>query len=130
MYNNLDAVALVTGKIIAEADLLDDTLRFMFTDGSQLTLIDDGQRCCETRYMRTDDQLSDFVGTTFDRIEVRDVIGVGVEEEAKEIQFLAVYTSGGMFSVSAHNDHNGYYSGFALVASYSEPTPQENAALV
>ena len=131
MYNNLDAFKLATGNMIAEADLRDDTLCLTFTDGSQLTLRDDEYRCCETRFMRTDDQLSDFVGKIFDHVEVRDAVTVEIDDcDTKDIQFLVVYTSGGVFSVSTHNNHNGFYSGFALVASYSEPAPQENAALV
>jgi hypothetical protein len=98
----------------------DNALHFTFSDGSGLRLFDDGQSCCESRYMRTDDDLSAFVGATLVSAEVRDVPKVPSEDEygdEHEVQFLIVTTSKGAFTMASHNEHNGYYGGFAIRAA-------------
>ena len=105
------------GKEIAALGIQDNALVFTFTDGTGLKLFDDGQSCCEYRYMHTDDALDDFVGATLLDAEVRD----GGEEPAeygdvKESQFLVITTSIGQFTVVNYNEHNGYYGGFAIAA--------------
>ena len=50
----------------------DDALHFTFSDGSKVAALDDGQLCCESRYMRTDDNLEDFIGATFVAAELKD----------------------------------------------------------
>ena len=125
------AVGNAEGKTITSIALTDDTsdgaLRFDFTDGSALLIYDDGRSCCESRWMHTDDNLSDFVGAVFLGAEVRD----GPEEEGgeydeyKESQFLVISTSIGQFTVINYNEHNGYYGGFWMVARElpAEATP-------
>lgn len=97
----------------------DDALHFTFDDGTRLKLYDDGQSCCESRYMRTDDDLSHFVGATLLGAEVKD--GGAVEDSeyggVHETQFLDVQTSVGVFQMVTHNEHNGYYGGFAVRAA-------------
>lgn len=105
------------GKEIAALGIQDYALVFTFTDGTGLKLFDNGQSCCEHRYMHTDDALDDFVGATLLDAEVRD----GGEEPAeygdvKESQFLVITTSIGQFTVVNYNEHNGYYGGFAIAA--------------
>jgi hypothetical protein len=106
------------GKTISELWLgeEDDALHFRFTDDSNLRLFDDGQSCCESRYMRTDDSLADFVGAVLLGAEVRD--GPTLEDEwgEHETQFLIVKTSEGEFTMTSHNEHNGYYGGFLIRA--------------
>lgn len=94
----------------------DGALCFTFTDGSRLQLLDRGRSCCESRYMQTDDDLAYHVGATLTGAEVKD--GPTTEEygEPHETQFLHVTTSKGAFTVTTHNEHNGYYGGFWLVA--------------
>lgn len=108
------------GKTITSVKLDDDRLKFEFEDGSRLTLWDDGQSCCESRYMQTDDDLPYYAGAKFLNAEVRDG---GVREDENgyealhEIQFLVITTDRGTFSMASHNEHNGYYGGFDIRAS-------------
>jgi hypothetical protein len=125
---NADDVAAVRGaigKTIASVELKDEALQFAFADGSTLKLWDDGQSCCESRYMRTDDNLADFVGATFTDLEMRDAPDATVGDgEPHEVQFLAVKTSKGEFVMSSHNEHNGYYGGFYIKASAGAPSTE------
>jgi hypothetical protein len=109
------------GKTIKGLWLVDNELRFDFEDGSRIKLFDDGQSCCEYRYMHTDDTLSDFIGAKLMDADVRD--GGSIEGEYdcyKESQFLIVTTSLGQFTVVNYNEHNGYYGGFALLCERIE----------
>jgi hypothetical protein len=104
------------GKVIASAVVVEDSLHLRFTDGSGIEVFDDRQFCCEHRYMRTDDDLSRCVGATLLGLELRDA--EPQEDEygnPHEIQFLVMKTSAGDFTFSNHNEHNGYYGGFAIV---------------
>jgi hypothetical protein len=105
------------GKVIVQIEMSDDTLTIRFGDGTGLKLYDDGQDCCETRYMHTDDDLSEVVGGRLYGIELRDAPD-GEDEygEVHEIQFLVVKTGIGEVVVCTHNEHNGYYGGFRIVA--------------
>jgi hypothetical protein len=112
------AVQAAMGKTITALSLTDDQLRFEFEDGSRLRLWDNGQSCCESRYMQTDDDLPYYIGAKFVSAEVRD--GGSTEDEwgeRHEIQFLVVTTDRGTFSMASHNEHNGYYGGFWITAS-------------
>jgi hypothetical protein len=93
-----------------------DKLVLTFTDKSALEIWDDGQSCCEHRFMHTDDELGDFVGATFLDAEVRDGPAEDMEYGEKESQFLVISTSIGQFTVVNYNEHNGYYGGFWLQA--------------
>jgi hypothetical protein len=95
----------------------DDALHFTFDDGSKLKLFDTGQSCCESRYMRTDDTLSDYIGGQLLSAEIREAPNVEDGGEVHEVQFLVVRTTKGDFTMSSHNEHNGYYGGFAIVAA-------------
>ena len=113
------AVKASLGKTIKETRLKDDdSLVLVFDDGLVLTLRDDGQSCCENRYMRTDDDLAEFAGAEVLDVELRDAPSTeGEYGECHDVQFLAVKTSKGEFVMSTHNEHNGYYGGFWIVAS-------------
>jgi hypothetical protein len=56
----VDTVKSSLGKIIETVELKDDDLKFLFTDGTGMILRDDGQSCCEHRYMVCDDDLTSF----------------------------------------------------------------------
>ena len=122
---NLDITPTI-GKTIVSLRLDDDTLYIAFADGSKLTLFDDGQSCCETRYMRTDDNLAEYIGGRLLGAEVKDVpklIGFWKDEDEygdHDIQFLEITTSKGSFVMSNHNEHNGYYGGFCIEAKYEQ----------
>ena len=113
--NRGDLLAAAYGKAIKRVVLENDELRFVMQDDTTFALFDDGQSCCESRYMVCDDDLTAFVGATLTSVE----LGQASSEDGKygdshEIQFLDVKTSVGVFSVASHNEHNGCYGGFAL----------------
>jgi hypothetical protein len=91
-------------------------LRIDFADGTGLLLTDEGQSCCEHRYMRTDDDLNYYEGATLLDLEIADAPSVEAEYETHDVQFLNVKTSKGVFVMSNHNEHNGYYGGFYIAA--------------
>lgn len=109
------------GKPIAEIEIAENELLFSFSDGSRMKLFDDGQSCCETRYMDTDDSLADFVGSILQGASVQagptdDKSSGDIEESA----FLIISTSKGQFTIVNYNEHNGYYGGFSIRAAEVE----------
>ena len=118
-YDSLASFNGAIGKIIAALQLGDDdALHFEFSDGSKLKLFDDGQSCCEKRYMRTDDNLDDYVGARMLGAEIKEAPNEsGGEFYEHEVQFLEVQTDRGVFTMASHNEHDGYYGGFSIVAS-------------
>jgi hypothetical protein len=102
------------GKVIESVVLgSDDALHFVFADGTKMKLWDDGQSCCESRYMMTDDNLLFYSGTVLVNVEVRDAPDTTDEyDNVHEVQFLEVMTNRGCFTMTTHNEHNGYYGGF------------------
>jgi hypothetical protein len=121
LSGNEETVRAFTGavnKIISSARVAKDVdeLQLRFTDGTGILVFDDGQSCCESRYMRTDDDLSQASGATFLGLDIKDAPGQEDEYgDAHDIQFLELQTSLGPFTMSNHNVHNGYYGGFAVV---------------
>lgn len=103
------------GKVIKKVEMIDDELLFDFEDGKKIKLFDDGQSCCENRYMVTDDKLEDFSGSVFVEAELRDAPNEPGEYGEHEVQFLVIKTSKGEFTCATHNEHNGYYGGFGVV---------------
>lgn len=112
------AVTSCVNKEIIKAELVSDSLEMTFADGV-LHLFDDGQSCCESRYMRTDDDLSEFAGATFIEVELKSAPNIEYEWGEHEVQFLEVKTSKGPFVMSSHNEHNGYYGGFLIRAKFT-----------
>jgi hypothetical protein len=104
-------------KTIEKVELDGDDLVISFTDNTKLIIWDGGQSCCESRYMTTDDNLSDFNGATLLDLELKSVeYGDNDGWSEHEIQFLDVKTSEGVFTMVNHNEHNGYYGGFYIKA--------------
>lgn len=114
------------GKTIATVELSGknydgyEELHINFEDGSRLILWDAGQSCCESRYMTCDDNLDVYQGSRFLGAEIRTANNLDSEWSVHEIEFLLVSTSRGVFTVANHNEHNGYYGGFALDARFEE----------
>lgn len=104
----------IVGKKILNVGLIGDTLMFVFNDGKKVVIEDDGQCCCESRYMQTDDVLTDYLDAKLISIELKPVtVSENPEHYGQhDIQFLEVVTSKGSFTCSFHNEHNGYYAGF------------------
>lgn len=109
-----------TLELNKEANSGDGALIIGLKSGRKLMLYDDGRSCCESRYMHTDDDLGAFLGALLLAVEVKDAPNVADEYGVHEVQFLVVTTSKGMFTVETHNEHNGYYGGFWLVARIME----------
>lgn len=86
-----------------------------FKNRKGLKVRDEGQSCCEARYMVCDDDLERFKDATLLDIYLQSA-PTKVDEygDSHEIDFLVVKTSKGTLKVSNHNDHNGYYSGFDI----------------
>ena len=120
---NADSVAAFTGAIGKTISALrlgdDDALHFEFSDGGKLKLSDEGQSCCERRYMRTDDNLTEYVGAKLLGAEIKEAPDVNDQDGwgDHEVQFLEVQTDRGVFTMASHNEHNGYYGGFLIQAS-------------
>lgn len=111
----VEAYQSAINKTISKADLSDDALVLTFDDGTGIKFFDDGQSCCESRYMRTDDKLDEYAGGKFLGAEIKHAPDVENDGECHEVQFLEIKTSKGEFTMSSHNEHNGYYGGFSLV---------------
>lgn len=110
------AVQSSIGKKIKKVSLEDNTLSVQLEDDTTLALYDDGQSCCESRYMVTDDDLKSFEGDKLVSIEVREAPEIVDDYGTHEVQFLVLTTDRGALTVSNHNEHNGYYGGFWIVA--------------
>lgn len=95
----------------------DDALHFVFGDDSKIKLFDGGQSCCESRYMRTDDTLADFVGAKLLGAEIKEAPSIPDEYGDHDVEFLEVKTDKGVFTMASHNEHNGFYSGFSIRAA-------------
>lgn len=103
------------GQKIMSAEIKDDRLRLGLGGGKTIEIWDDGQSCCEHRYMKCDDDLASLVGHTLTRIEGKE--GPTVEGEygdTHEQIFVEVGTDKGFITVNNHNEHNGYYGGFGM----------------
>lgn len=106
------------GKFIQTIDLKDNALIMSFTDGTAIRIWDDGQDCCERRYMTCDDPLHSFCNVQFLGAEIRDG-GTRPDGEVHEVQFLIIKTGMGCFTCETHNEHNGYYGGFIIRSEYT-----------
>ncbi len=113
----LEVINQVRGKRITSLAVEDGGVYIGF-DGMRLRLEDTGQQCCEHRYMHTDDEIEQFVGSVFTDVVMKDVSYE--EDEAygdvTEIQLMENVTDKGSLVVCAYNEHNGYYSGFYIEA--------------
>ncbi len=102
------------GKEIKEISMSDSSLLFTFTDNSKIKIYDDGQSCCEHRYMNTDDNIQDYVGAKFNNADVQDGPNSIEDYNETECQFLIITTDKGSFTIKNYNEHNGYYGGFYM----------------
>lgn len=115
-----ESVRAALGRTIKSAKVDSDRLIVAFDDGATLRLWDNGQSCCESRYMVCDDDLASFAGAKLVRIETRDAPSIE-GGEVHDVEFLVLVTDKGDLVVSNHNEHNGYYGGFSVNASLDVP---------
>jgi len=118
---NSESVSAITSVLNKKIDRVyvgdDDSLHFEFECGTKFKIFDDVQSCCESRYMRTDDDLKEFSGSIFLSAELKYAPSIECEYGDHEIQFLEIKTDKGSFVCSSHNEHNGYYGGFGIVCA-------------
>lgn len=116
--DTVNAVKQSLGKRIKGIKLDEDKneLIFTFNDKTKLIIWDNGQSCCEDRYMRTDDKLKEFINAKLIGLEIKDGPSQDDDRGCHEIQLLDVKTSKGIFQMANHNKHDGYYGGFSLNA--------------
>lgn len=117
----LDILTSCYGRIIKNIVLISNQLIFTFNDDSRLILLDDGNQCCEERFLTTDDDLSMFIGDQLVSIIEKDFLEKHDTGETAECLILEVQTNKGFFSFQCHNIHNGYYSGFNLTPLFIQP---------
>lgn len=91
-----------------------DALVLTFEDGTKAVLTDQGQSCCEARYMTCDDDLSKLVGGTLVNITTASPEPSGEDYSVHEQVFVEIATDRCFVTVCTHNEHNGYYGGFGL----------------
>ena len=105
-------------KTIKDLKITDDNLNFVFEDDTTLSLYDGGQSCCEHRYMKCDDKLSDYIGQKLIDVEIKNYKNLNVDDSwsEHEVQFVEIKTDKDFFTIVNHNEHNGYYGGFSLQA--------------
>lgn len=102
-------------KKIKLAEFVNDEIIITFDDDVKIKIIDDGQSCCESRYMTTDDDVSWLNDKIFRGIEIKDAQYVDNDNyNVHEIQFLELKTTDGSITFASHNEHNGYYGGFYI----------------
>lgn len=101
-----------------------EEISIVFEDGSRLIIKDDGQDCCEHRYITTDCTLTDFVGATIRNIRIEEGPTTESSYEVHNTQFLKIDTTNGTLDFVTHNEHNGYYGGFSIVATFKEGAKQ------
>lgn len=109
-------VKLFIGKKVVEAKFSSENDKFYigFDDGVKISIWDDGQSCCEHRYMTCDDNPKDIVGGELVSVGVKHAPDQEDDWEVHEIAFLEVVTTKGTVQFATHNEHNGYYGGFGL----------------
>lgn len=104
------------GKKITSAEFKKDSIYLTFDDGLSVIIDDQGQSCCERRYMRTDDNIKDIEGKTLVAIDIKEGPSFLTSEDRDEheIQFLEIQTNDIAVTFASHVVHNGDYGGFSI----------------
>lgn len=104
------------GRVIRIARLDQEINRYIieFQDETRIEIWDNGQSCCELRYMTTDDENSNIIGHTLLSITSKDGPNLDDDGDHHDTCFVEIQTSGGLLTLTNHNEHNGYYGGFGL----------------
>ena len=116
--DSVEAFTQAVGKTIASLEIKDENdgeLHMRFTDDTGIVFYDDARSCCESRYMRTDDDLSYHVGAKLLDAELSEAPDEDHEYGTHEIMFLVITTDKGKFTLASHNEHNGYYAGISIL---------------
>ena len=108
------------GQKILSAEIVDNRLRLGLKNGKTIEIWDNGQSCCENRYMSTDDDVSSLVGKKLTQIACKEGPTVDEDYNVHEQVFVEVATNKGFITIANHNEHNGYYGGFGLTITEKE----------
>lgn len=110
------------GRKITEAEINENFLRLCFTDGQNIWIWDNGQCCCESRYITCDDDVKDLIGGVLIGIETKEAPdAIDEYDEVHEQVFIEIKTDKSFITFTTHNEHNGYYGGFALTITEKPP---------
>jgi len=114
-------------KVISNVALVDNVIEITFEDNSKLRIYDNGQSCCESRYITTDDTLGEFVGARLLNIETKEA-PTPVNDNSydrHDVEFLELVSDKRPLTFTTHVEHNGYYGGFSIVLQYIDGTKKE-----
>lgn len=109
--------AIASGEPIQCIRKNDDDFEIQLKTG-KLVITDEGQSCCERRYITCDDDLPSYVGAKIVGMDVVPGPDVDAEYDVHEQMFVKIETTKGTLTLTTHNEHNGYYGGFAVVARW------------
>jgi len=102
------------GRKITKAEFKNDTFTLTFSDGISIDITDQGQSCCEHRYMTCDDEITSLVGQSLKHVIVKETDRRTSDYDCHEVCFLEVQGDKSSITFATHNVHNGYYGGFGL----------------
>lgn len=109
-----EALKKAIGQKISSISIKNNVIKINFEVGFGIEIFDNGQSCCEYRYMVVDDKDFDhFVGAEFTGIDIGEYISGSHEYGYHDSEFLYIRTSIGTFDAVMHDEHNGYYAGFS-----------------
>lgn len=111
------------GRKIKKAFIENDKFVIEFTDKSQISIWDNGQSCCESRFMTCDDDPSSLKGGKLIKVEVKEFKSSDDDDYYCHDQcFVEIATDKkGFVTLVNHNQHNGYYGGFGLTVTLDVP---------
>jgi hypothetical protein len=112
---SLHAYELIKGQTITSIRLVENEILLSLPNEKKVKITDEGQSCCEHRYITTDDDLPYYDGAVLHEVELGEYKSEDSEyDDSHDIQFLELRTSKGVVTFATHNEHNGYYGGFAI----------------
>lgn len=114
MSNQAGLSVMYEGLVITKVSIDTTHLHVDFDNGKQISIWDNGQSCCENRYMSTDDDIQSLVGGKLLHVMAKDGPSIDEEFDCHEQCFVEVATDKGLITLVNHNEHNGYYGGFEL----------------
>lgn len=89
-------------------------IKLFFKNKNELIIYDDGQSCCEERYLTTDDDILSIVGKKLRNIELKECSEKELDVGIHEIQFLEISTDQNFITFCCHVEHNGWYGGIDI----------------
>lgn len=105
-------------QVLENIKLVGDDTIMLKVNGKEYNIWDNGQSCCEYRYITSDDDLTSFTGGTLEGVVQGECRSVDPDQdewaEEHEASFLRIYTSKGVIVFETHVEHNGYYGGLSV----------------